>query len=153
MANAAAVQQNMQRVLVGAIAIEHQLESLIVDRTFEGETGSKLSFFVNNILAAEWFTFSAKRRLAVHIVSDQERLRGPEKGEFEQLLGKVIRYRNAMAHGRVVEKNDGTYLSYFESSPRETLLSDEYWEELERVFRRATELCWEALKLSRIPTG
>lgn len=69
-ANAAAVQHNRQRVLVGAIAIEHQLESIIVDRTFEGETGAKLSFFINNILAAEWFTFSAKRRLAVHVVNE-----------------------------------------------------------------------------------
>ena len=135
------VQRNAAKIVRAAIAIEHRLELLIVHRVFGGETGSRLHFFTDHILGSDWFTFSAKRRLAVQIVDEKGLLAGPQKNRFDKVLSEVMSLRNAFAHGSVVEKGDGTYLAFFQSAPREVHLTDEYWAGVEATFGEAFELC------------
>lgn len=133
-------QENAQIIMMATIVLERELDAVILDRTFEGETGARLRFFSDNILASEWFTFSAKRRLVEQIVNEQERLQGLDKSKLSELFKKVMNYRNAMAHGTFIDKSGGSYLSFFAGSPQEKLLSEAYWREIEEVFKQTNEL-------------
>jgi hypothetical protein len=78
------------------------------------------------------------------IVNESNLLQGKQKEEFDYNLSKVIKYRNAFTHGDIIETNEGTIISYFEGQQQEKLLSDEYWDELERIlistFERTMQL-------------
>ena len=43
------------------------------------------------------------------------------------MLAKVMKYRNAFAHGEVRQTPKGVFLKYFEGQPREEKLTDAYW--------------------------
>lgn len=134
--NLQAAQANGQKIISATLGIEVQLETIITYRVF-GKFGPEVSFFSNHILAADWFAFSSKRRLVLAIVNEGNYLEGKDKNRFEKLLRDVMSYRNAFAHGAIVEKSDGTYISYFENTQQEKLLSDEYWTQVESTFQEA----------------
>ena len=136
--NFKAVQVNSQNILSATFFVEAQLERIITYRVF-GKFGPEVSFFNHHILVSDWFSFSAKRKLVVFIVNEKKYLSGKDKGELEKLLRKVMSYRNTFAHGRVVEKSDGTYISYFENTQREEILTDQYWTCVEKTFLETLE--------------
>ena len=85
------------------------------------------------MLSSDWCTFSAKRKLVTHIINATNLLEGPEKNEYDDLLRKVISYRNAFAHGDMSTDGRKVRLSFFESSPRRHFLDDSYFELAEKV--------------------
>jgi hypothetical protein len=136
--NLQAVQANGQKIIQATLGIEVQLETIITHRVF-GKFGPEVSFFNNHILSADWFTFSGKGKLVLAIVNEGNHLAGKDKNRFEKLLRDIMSYRNAFAHGAIVEKSDGTYISYFANTQQEKLLSDEYWTQVESTFQEALD--------------
>ena len=136
--NLRAAQNNGQTIMSATRWIELQLENIITYHVF-GKFGPKVSFFNNHILSADWFAFSSKRKLVLAIVNKGKYLKGRDKSQFEELLRKVMSYRNTFAHGHIVEGSDGTYISYFENTQREKRLSDEYWTQVEKTFKEALD--------------
>ena len=136
--NLQAAQANGQKIISATLGIELQLETIITYRVF-GKFGPEVSFFNNHILTADWFAFSSKRKLVLAIVNEGNYLKGVDKNLFDKLLRDVMSYRNAFAHGAIVEKSDGTYISYFENTQQEKLLSDYYWTQVESTFQEALE--------------
>jgi hypothetical protein len=136
--NLQAAQANGQKIISATLGIEVQLETIITYHVF-GKFGPEVAFFSNHILAADWFSFSSKRKLVLTIVKERNCLKGENKNRFEKLLRDIMSYRNAFAHGAIVEKSDGTYISYFENTQQERLLSDDYWTQVENIFQEALE--------------
>ena len=62
---------------------------------------------------------------------------GQERSDLDQILAKVMRYRNAFTHGEVVQSAQGIYLHYFEGDAKQRVLTDEYWTQVERDFSHA----------------
>jgi hypothetical protein len=146
------VQANAQRIMSATFGIESQLDNIIIHRVF-GKFGAEVSFFSEHILASDWFTFSAKRKLVISIVQEKKVLAGQERNPFEKVLRDVMSYRNIFAHGRVTERSDGTYISYFEGGPQERLLSDEYWTNVEATFNEALQSLMTVQVKMGISTG
>jgi hypothetical protein len=46
-------------------------------------------------------------------------------------------YRNAFAHGKISARNNEGVLEYFSGDHKEDVLSDAYWDELEKDFSAA----------------
>jgi len=136
--NLRAAQANGQKIIPATLGIELQLETIITYRVF-GKFGLEVSFFKNHILTADWFAFSSKRKLVIDIVNEGNYLKGVEKNLFDKLLRDVMSCRNAFAHGTIVEKSDGTYISYFENTQQEKILSDDYWTQVENTFQEALD--------------
>lgn len=128
-------QRNGQKVMAAALAVEKELEKVINARV-AGSPDLTNTFFASAILAAEWFTFSAKRKLTLVIFAEFDHLVGQDKADLERLLRKVMSLRNRFAHGHFIVKDDGAYISYFEGTAREDLLSDEFWSDVESTFNR-----------------
>lgn len=152
--NLQATQANGQKIMSATLWVESQLETIITYRIF-GKFGPEVSFFDNYILAADWFTFSSKRKLVLVIVNEGNYLGGPDKSLFEKLLRGVMSYRNAFAHGTIVEKSDGTYISYFENTQQEKLLSDEYWTQVEKIFQETLgkiEIVRQKMGINKTPS-
>ena len=41
--------------------------------------------------------------------------------------------------GNIIEKSNGTFISYFEGQPREKELTDEYWDNVEKTFKKGID--------------
>jgi hypothetical protein len=91
------------------------------------------------ILNSDRRSFAAKRKLIGHIISEQNLLEEREKSEFDNLLRDVVSVRNAFAHGKFSSDEKRVWLSFFERTPREKELTDEYLAEIEKLLRVAFE--------------
>ncbi len=129
-------QENGNKIILAAVAIEQQLETVILMKIAPTDEPS-LSFFTDYILSSESVGLSFKRKLVLNIINQHSLLSGAEKEHFEKILRNVITWRNAFAHGEVAQKGLDTYITYSQDGPREILLSDDYWTSVESTFQDA----------------
>jgi hypothetical protein len=122
---AAIARHNKQAVIECALAIEANFERLI-SYYFFGESDEMKDAFTSVILHSDWCTFSAKRRLVMHIINERDLCRGADKNEVDLLFRDVIRYRNAFTHGRFLTDGTTFRLKYFEQHLRVEELTDDY---------------------------
>src|SRR5260221_287148 len=85
--------RNRLKVIEGALSVERTLESVIVYYFF-GDAHERRAVFESMILGSDWCSFAAKRKLIDHIIDDRNLLQGNEKNIFENVMRKVISYRN-----------------------------------------------------------
>jgi hypothetical protein len=134
-AHAAEARRNGNKVILAALYIEREIEHVIGFYLYPPPNVSEQQrFFADHILSSDSLTFSAKRRLVLALVNEKQLLTGESKSQFEQLLKKVMSWRNAFTHGDVVERASGTYLLYFEGTRRELQLTDAFWDEVVAAF-------------------
>jgi hypothetical protein len=124
------------RITSAALAIEDLIVQILSSTLLE-EVSIHKELVVGSILKSDWCSFSAKRKLLSLAVENFDLLSGKPKAELEELLSKVMKYRNAFAHGTLVHNIDMHELHYFEGAPRQARLDDKHFEELERVFQAA----------------
>ncbi len=127
---------NRLKVIEGALTVEYQLNAVILYYFF-GASHEKRDTFESIVLNSDWCSFAAKRKLIRHIINEQKLLEGQAKDEFDKLIGKVMSVRNAFTHGRLSSDEKRVWLSYFEGTPRQQELTDEYLTEIEILLREA----------------
>ena len=140
----AIIEDNKIEVLSSSLGIETMLEEVITSFLFRSSEAGRL-FFRNTILEAGFFTFHKKWQIANEIFTGLEEngvLTRAERKETMRQLSDVIKYRNAFAHGELRMAPDGVYLQYFRKELRKDRLDDNYWKELETIFRKA----WEGIE-------
>jgi hypothetical protein len=121
------------KVLAAALAIEDVIVQILARTIFE-EMDKHRNFAVGLIFTSDWCSFSAKRRLLLAAIERFTLLEGKAKTGLDESLSRVMRYRNAFAHGSIEFDGKSYVLRYFESTPKVATLNDEYWEKLERAF-------------------
>ena len=133
--------ENAKTVIFSTTQIEHDMESLISAYLFGQEYEESKSFFDNEILKTNFFTFSTKKRIVLSLIKKLILLEGKNYSSLEQSLNRIMNYRNAFAHGEIVSSvAEGVILRYFSSEQKEDVLSDEYWTSLEETFKKGKEL-------------
>jgi len=133
--------ENAKTVIFATTQIEHDIEGLILLYIFNGECGKNRSFFENEILKTNFFTFSAKKRVVLSLIKNLELLEGQSYSFLEQSLKKIMNYRNAFAHGEFTSSDtEGVILEYFSGEQKKDVLSDEYWKSVEETFKNGKEL-------------
>ena len=138
-------------IIWSAICLEHKLESIIAQYMFPHSEQANKSrgkdFFLSRIIKADHFSYAVKKALVIDIVSENSLLDGRDKNELIKTLKKVMDYRNMFAHGNIIyEENKGCVLHYWSGGPKQDVLSDEYWETLEKSFKSAHDLIDQVLK-------
>lgn len=133
--------KNRAKVIEGALTIENAVSEIIAHYFFEKHCNQR-TVFEELILNSQWCSFSAKRAVLSHIVREKALLGGSEHNNFEQLLRKVLAYRNAFTHGSLDVRNNATtvWLSYFEGGPRCDELSDEFLTKVEETLLAANNV-------------
>lgn len=137
----AQARRNKAKVIEGALSVEHELVHMI-SFYFFGRSHERKPPFDSLILNSDSCSFAAKRRLMAHIIGEQKLLEGAAKNDFEQLLQRVMSYRNAFTHGTLSSDDTTVWLSYFEGSPRKQELTDEFLTKVEETLRAAYDGCF-----------
>lgn len=132
-------------IIWSAICLEQKLESIITKYIFptskQTDENKGRSFFSNRVIKADHFSYAVKKNLIIAIVHDESLLEGRDKDRLPAVLKKVMEFRNMFAHGDIMfEDNIGCVLRYWSGGPKEEVLTDEYWENLEDCFRDAHTL-------------
>lgn len=136
-------------VIWSATCIEEKLDSLIIKFVFPSERTQQvqkgIQFFKSRIVKSDHLSYAAKKGLVVEIMKSESLLKGSDKTDLEKSLKDVMDFRNAFAHGDVTfEENKGCVLSYWKGGPKRDILTEEYWYNLETIFKRADELIEKA---------
>ncbi len=128
-------QENKLRVLGASQDIELLLGAIIAQYFFGNDPANRdrQRKFAELVLASDWFLFASKRRLVTHIINETGVLKGAEKEEFDTIIGKVMRFRNAFAHGTISTDGRKVKLAYFEGGPQARILEDTYLGEVEKA--------------------
>ena len=135
-------------VIWSATCLEEKLDSLIINFIFsfdDSQNQKGRQFFVNRIIKSDNLSYASKKGLVVDIVNSESLLNGRNKSDLEKSLKDVMDFRNAFAHGEVTfEEDKGCVLSYWRGGPKRDILSEEYWNKLENIFKKADKLVEQA---------
>jgi hypothetical protein len=119
---------NVNTVISASLMIEREIEAIINNYLHPEEPPSEQKLFVAAYVLGSDLSFAAKRRMVVALAKNKQWLDKKEAKDFDDLIIKVGKFRNAMAHGNVIERGLSTVLKYFESEPREFDLTVSFWE-------------------------
>src|SRR5438477_6259868 len=134
--------RNRLKIIEGALSVENQLEAVILHYFF-GSSGERRDIFESLILKSDWCSFAAKRKLILHIISEQSLLQGRDKNDFDKLMRDVMSVRNAFAHGKASSDDKRVWLSFFEGAPRKEELTDDYLAKVETLLRTGFDKAFE----------
>ncbi|MCR8913295.1 hypothetical protein FDP08_07935 [Marinobacter panjinensis] len=138
---------NGGKVLYATTSIEQQLEGLLL-RYFMGpfvKHDHRRDVFEREILQSSALSFSSKKELISKVVNHEDLLKGKKKNRLQSALKSIMGWRNAFAHGKVQHDNrKGCFVKYYSGGSKELNLTDEFWTELESVFKDCSELVNEA---------
>ena len=127
---------NRLQVIEGALTVENQLNTVILHYFF-GPSHERRAAFESLVLNSDWCSFAAKRKLINQIINERKLLEGRDKNDLDVLIRRVMSVRNAFAHGRLSSDETRAWLSYFEASPREDELTDDYLTKIENLLLEA----------------
>src|SRR5262249_50974977 len=99
------------------------------------------------------FSFSAKRKIALDVFDESQHVKGEDRANLENVLRKVMSFRNRFAHGHFIVKNDKVFISYYENKLHEDELTDQLWQEIEQKFNQAIQLIATGQKSMGIAVG
>jgi len=141
------VDKNRTTIIVAAQDIENLLEAIVANYFFPPkDKNERRSEFEGQILKSEWCSFSSKIRLTLHIIETLKLKEGKVKNDFEQLLRKIMEYRNAFTHGDFSTDGRKVKMKYFKSKPKEKFLDDSWLEEIEGKIKKCYHECMEILR-------
>lgn len=126
-------EQNKLKIIDCAFVIEGIIERIIAHYFFgqDKTTKSARKNFESLILSSDWCSFSSKRKLLLHIISEKDLLKGKDRSNYEYLLKKVMSYRNAFTHGEVLTDGKKIKIKYYEGEPKDQLVDDEFLTKIE----------------------
>ncbi len=136
MKNREVATENRKKTIDSSLGIEIEMDNIIA-LYFFSEQKDLMKFFSDVMLKSNFLGFMNKAKVLKYIF---ERNNTKQASEINQLLEKVISYRNTFAHGEIIEKSDGTYIRYFKGKRVEKKLDDAYWTKLEEVFKKSVQL-------------
>jgi hypothetical protein len=133
-----AARENAGAVLASAISIEDLMKKVILHTVFS-EVEKKKSQVEELFLDSDWCGFNAKLQIILHIIAQDKLMTPPEKDEFGKALRRVMKSRNALAHGQMIWNGENLTLQFFESGPKTAPLDAVYWQTIEEQFQTAFE--------------
>ncbi len=143
------LQKNGAEILYATINIENILENLLTVYLFGTRKihNERRCFFENELLQSSYLSFAAKKAIGQKIIHRLNLLKGSQKNILESNLKKIMDWRNAFAHGKLVnDVHEGCFIQYFSGFSKELKLDDEFWVSVERCFSDTEELLTEIVR-------
>jgi hypothetical protein len=132
--NHIAYTENAREVIFSAATIERMLKDYVTN-FFVADEGKK-ELFRGVVILSDSFSFRHSIRAVMEIL-DSRGVEKKQSKELEELLLKVMDYRNALTHGHPIQKHDKFVCQYYKNKQREDEITDAYWETAETTFHRA----------------
>jgi len=131
--------KNRAEIILASLVIEGLLDSVILKKVAPATKDGK-SFLSDYVLKSDIITFASKRKLVVQIVKDDSLLDANDIERLNKLLRDIISWRNAFAHGEIVQIGEDTCVEYAQVGPQKIILTDEYWSRVESTFSQVFSL-------------
>ena len=130
------VDHNVSEVIVGALSLERLLEEFI-RKFFEPANQTRIRQFNLLIVRSSNLSFSGKWRIVADVIKEDARLShfaGDKKmtEERNKHFRRILRYRNAFAHGRLSynAENGNPAIEFFSGSPQTEIWDDVRFEKI-----------------------
>jgi hypothetical protein len=140
----AVIDRNGLHILAATIMIEDRMIEAVSKVLFGSSATNKekRDFFINHIMSTSDFSYSFKRRAFTRLL-EQLNILEPEKiKQLKSGLNKIMEWRNAFAHGKVIhEMGGGFVLRYYSGEHKEFILNDDFFENIESTFRDCLITC------------
>jgi hypothetical protein len=97
--------------------------------------------FDREILKSTVLSFSAKKELVIKVINKGELLSKKNKPIIPKYLKEIMEWRNAFAHGKLIhDSKSGCVLEYYTGHKKILHLTDDYWVEVEKCFKKCNDL-------------
>lgn len=139
-----AIEKNGSELITAAVMLEDRMIEAVSKLLFRKNADSRLQreFFVEEIMGTSDFSFAFKRRTLTRLLERAEALEPSAIKELKAGLNKVMEWRNAFAHGKLLhEHNGGFVLQYYSGGPQELVLDDAFFEKVESTVRNCLYTC------------
>lgn len=140
----AAIEKNGSELILAAVMLEDRMIEATSKLLFGKSTEARKprEFFVAEIMGTSDFSFSFKRRVFTRLLEHTGALDAPTIKELKAGLNKVMEWRNAFAHGKVLHENNGGYLlQYYSGGVKELVLDDAFFDNVEHIVRNCLYAC------------
>ena len=140
----AVIEMNGSELITAAVMLEERMLEAVGKLLFPKGSGNQLQrdFFAEEIMSTSDFTFAFKRRVFTRLLERTEALGPGAIKELKAGLNKVMEWRKAFAHGKIVhEHNGGFVLVYYSGGRKELVLDDTFFEQVESTIRNCLYQC------------
>ncbi|MCF7858008.1 MAG: hypothetical protein K9N07_01590 [Candidatus Cloacimonetes bacterium] len=138
--------ENSIQVIWSTLRIEKSLEDVIIHFLFTIATGidKERDFFINEIGRSSIISYNDKKKLALKIIENDKLLKGKERDKLIKDLSKIMKYRNALAHGSLeYSVNHGVLLRFYSGRNETIILNDEFLTTLEELYKNTNKTLTE----------
>ncbi|WP_139332481.1 hypothetical protein [Aquipseudomonas alcaligenes] len=140
----AAIEKNGSEIITVTVMLEDRMIEAVSKLLFGKNTGTNIQrdFFVEEVMGASDFSFASKRRVFTRLLERTGALEAGAISELKAGLNKIMEWRNAFAHGKLLhEHNGGFVLQYYSGGPQELVLDDAFFEKVESTVRNCLYTC------------
>ncbi len=140
----AIIEKNGTEILTATIMIEDRMIEAVSKILFGGSKTNKKSrdFFINEVMDTSYFSYAFKRRVFTRLIEQMGILDPDRMKSFKAGLSKIMKWRNAFAHGKIIhELNAGYLLQYYSDGKQEIVLDDDFFEKVESTIRDCLYTC------------
>ena len=140
----ATIEKNGSELIMAAVMLEDRMIEAVSNLLFgkAADARKPREFFVAEIMGTSDFSFAFKRRVFTRLLEHTGALDAPAIKDLKAGLNKVMEWRNAFAHGKVLHEHNGGYLlQYYSGGAQELVLSDEFFERVENTVRNCLYTC------------
>jgi hypothetical protein len=140
----ATIERNGSELIMAVVMLEDRMIEAVSKLLFgtDGSTRRMREFFVEEIIGASELSFAFKRRVFTRLIERTGALDSSDTKELKAGLSKVMEWRNAFAHGKVLHDQEAGYiLQYYSGGRQERTLDDALFEKVESTLRRCLYTC------------
>ncbi|MBD9471239.1 hypothetical protein [Pseudoxanthomonas sp. PXM01] len=140
----ATIEKNGAELIMVTVLLESRMIEAVSRLLFRkaDEVHKPREFFVAEIMGTSDFSFAFKRRVFTRLLEHTGALEARVIKELKADLNKVMNWRNAFAHGRVLHEQDAGYLlQYYSGGPQDLVLDDAFFEKVESTVRNCLYVC------------
>jgi hypothetical protein len=140
----ATIEKNGPELIMAVVMLEDRMIEAVSKLLFgtAAETRKAREFFADEVMGTSDFTYAFKRRVFTRLLESTGALDSGSIKELKAGLNKVMEWRNAFAHGKVLhEHNAGYVLQYYSGGRQEFVLDDAFFERVESTFRNCLYAC------------
>ena len=140
----ATIERNGSELIMAVVMLEERMIEAVSKLLFgtDGSARRMREFFVDEIIGTSDFSFAFKRRVFTRLIERTEALDSADTKELKAGLNKVMEWRNAFAHGKVLhDQKAGYILQYYSGGRQELALDDDFFEKVESTLRACLYRC------------
>lgn len=138
------IEKNGSELIMAAVMLEDRMIEAVGKLLFgtAAETRKAREFFAEEVMGTSDFSYAFKRRVFTRLLESTGALDAASIKELKAGLNKIMEWRNAFAHGKVLhEHNAGYVLQYYSGGRQELVLDDAFFEKVECTLRNCLYTC------------